>query len=296
LTDDSFSFHINKRQNNFIIWNLERGMSWNARSRLPDPNDAERARTRAIRCLREEVAPIVLLPGDPFRAAMIGETILEDGRLVMINREFHTYTGAYRGTRVSVISTGLGSPGAAMVVRDLATLGVRAAIRIGTAGSGQERVRPGDLVIATGAVRDEGVTRHYAVPGFPAVPDPELTEALVGACRTAGFARFHRGIVHTSDAFQSPVTAAELGQLTGLGVLAYEMEAAAVMVTGAMCGLPTACILAIDGLVANVQSGDHVPDFNARDRAVRSMIEIALTASAAYANERLGPSGRLPGE
>lgn len=253
-------------------------MGWTFQHELPDANDPLRARTRAIRCLPGEVASIVLLPGDPSRAKLISEKYLEDGRLVMANREFHTYLGTYKGTPISVISTGLGSPGAAMVVRDLGALGVKAAIRIGTAGAGLDRVKPGDLVIATGAVRDEGVTSHYAKPGFPAVPDPVVSAALLKAAESSGF-RTHLGVIHTSDAFQSPVTARELPTFVELNVLAYEMEASAVMIMGTLSGVATACILAIDGQVKNVQAGDSVPDFAARDAAIDAMIRIALDAS-----------------
>ncbi|MBO6716566.1 MAG: nucleoside phosphorylase [Rhizobiaceae bacterium] len=258
-------------------------MSWSEKSKLPDPNDAERARARAIRCLRGEVAPIVLLPGDPFRAQLICERYLDGGELKMVNREFHTYLGQFEGVPISVISTGLGSPGAAMVVRDLAALGATAAIRVGTAGSGQSHVQPGDMVVATGAVRDEGLSRHYAPSGYPAVPDPVLSHHLAAAASAYG--RVHRGVVHTSDAFQSPVTASEMKTLSAMGVLAYEMEAAAVMVMGALCGIATACILAIDGMVANVQSGNTIPDFDARDRAVDAMIRSALKAAIVFEAE-----------
>lgn len=264
-------------------------MGWVFEEGLPDPNDPERARTRALRCLPQEVAPIVLLPGDPARARMISDHYLDDGKLVMANREFHTYSGTYRGQAVSVISTGLGSPGAAMVVRDLGLLGVKAAIRVGTAGAGNSKVSPGDLVIASGAVRDEGVTRHYAPVSYPAVPDPMILRALEKGCLRTDFQNYHIGVVHTSDAFQSPITARELPTLMEMNVLAYEMEAASVFVIGAMCNVATGCILAIDGRVDNVQDGDTVPDFTARDQAVDAMVKVSLEAL-----EMVGARNRRP--
>ncbi|MFT4636496.1 MAG: uridine phosphorylase, partial [Chitinophagales bacterium] len=115
-------------------------------SDLPKIDDPQRAKCRATRCLSSEVGDYVLLPGDPARAAMIAEQWFSEGELVMANREFHSYTGFYKGIKMSVISTGLGSPGATMVVQDLPKLGVKAAIRVGTAGSAVEHVKPGDLV------------------------------------------------------------------------------------------------------------------------------------------------------
>ena len=135
--------------------------AWDFQQQLPDPNLPERAQFRATRCLPGEIAPYVLLPGDPGRAARIAEEWFDDGKLIMANREFHAYTGRYKGIPVSVISTGLGSPGAAMVTQDLKPLGVKAAIRVGTAGSVQEFVAPGDIVIGTGAVRDEGTSHNF---------------------------------------------------------------------------------------------------------------------------------------
>ena len=257
-------------------------MSWKPSSEVPDVNDVERVKARAIRCLPGELAPYVLLPGDPSRAAMIAERYLSGGRLVMMNREFHTYRGTYKGCDVSVVSTGLGSPGAAMVVQDLKQLGARAAIRVGTAGAGAEKVVPGDLVIATGAVRDEGLSRHLIDVAFPAVPDPDLTDTLTQAARTQSELRVHRGIVHTSDAFQSPITKAQLPQLLEAGVLGFEMEAAAVFVKAATIGLPAACIATVDGSVRDVQSGNTIPDFEARDRAIDAMISIALDAIVSF--------------
>ncbi len=257
-------------------------MGWIPTTEIPEVNDADRVKTRAIRCLPGELAPYVLLPGDPARAAMIAGRYLSDSRLVMLNREFHTYTGTYQGLDVSVVSSGLGSPGAAMVVQDLAQLGARAVIRVGTAGAGAEPVSPGDLIIATGAVRDEGLSRHLVEISFPAVPNPDLTDALTNAAKTRNTVKLHRGVVHTSDAFQSPLIRAQLAQLMDAGVLGFEMEAAAVFIKAATVGLPAACIAAVDGYVREVQSGNTVPDFGARDRAIDEMISIALDALIAF--------------
>jgi uridine phosphorylase len=237
-----------------------------------------------MRCLPEEVPPYVLLPGDPARAKMICDRWLKHGKLVMMNREFHTYRGTYKDLDVGVVSTGLGSPGAAMVVQDLGYLGAKAVIRVGTAGSGQSHVLPGDVVIATGAVRDEGLTRHLVTQGFPAVSDACLSDALFSAAKGAEVKGVHRGIIHTSDAFQSKLVSSELDAYRAAGVLAYEMEAAAVLVKSATLGIPAACIVAIDGFVGNVQEGDFAPDFRARDRGIKAMIRIALDALAIHAS------------
>jgi uridine phosphorylase len=253
---------------------------------LPDVNDPARTRCRAIRCLPGEIAPYVLLPGDPARAERISREYLDDAQLVMTNREFHSYTGTFRGVPVSVVSTGLGSPGAAMVVSDLARLGVRVAIRVGTAGSGQPHVKPGDLVIATGAVRDDGVTHHHVPAIFPAVGDPGVLDALRRSARDSPGRAAHVGIVHTCDAFQSPRLTGELESYTRAGVLAYEMEASAVLVFGSIRGVAAGCILGIDGWVAHVQAGNVVPDVVARDQGIARMLDVALRAVELLHRER----------
>jgi hypothetical protein len=140
---------------------------WPDKSALPDPNDPERAAYRAVRCLPGEIAPNVLVPGDPARAARIASEWLTDGKLVMVQREFHTYTGTYQGVPVSVISTGVGSPSAAMVMQDLGKLGCDIVIRVGTAGSCVKQVQPGNLGVA-----------HFLEQGQQ--PDPATSALAAG--------------------------------------------------------------------------------------------------------------------
>ena len=253
---------------------------WPDRSALPDPDEPARAAYRAMRCLPEEVAPSVLVPGDPARAARIANEWLDDGKLVMVQREFHTYTGSYRGVPVSVVSTGIGGPGAAMVVQDLAKLGCRNVIRVGTAGSAQTRVAPGHNVIGIGAVRDEGVSHKFLPAKYPAVADLDVTNALRSASDRHA-ADVHVGVVHTSDAFRAPSLEAELETATYAGVLCFEMEAATVLTVARLLGVRAGCIFSVDGYVANVTSGDTVPDADARDDGIGNAISTALDAVVA---------------
>jgi len=172
-----------------------------------------------------------------------------------------------------------------MVMEDLALLGVKAAIRVGTAGSAQTWINPGDLVIATGAVRDEGVSRHYVELAHPAVADLRVINALRAASSAAGIKGIHCGIVHTSDAFKSPVLARGLADATAARVLAFEMETSALLILGGLRGVATGSILSIDGWVSNVLAGNMVPDHAARDRAVTAMIGVALEAAVALHGE-----------
>jgi len=255
---------------------------WNFLNKdLPDANLPERAQFRATRCLPGEIAPYVLLPGDPARAARIAEEWFDDGRLVMANREFHSYTGTFKGLPVSVISTGLGSPGAAMVVQDLKPLGVKAAIRVGTAGSISADVVPGDLVIGTSAVRDEGTSHKFVPAIYPATAHFGLTGELSSTAKADGV-KAHLGIVHTSDVFKGPALAEEVERYAEAKVLAFEMEAATVLTLGALLSVPTACIFSIDGWVTNVAQGNTVPDASARDRGIVNAINLALNALVSF--------------
>ena len=256
--------------NSNTVWNssLDRGVI---------VDDPERAKHRAIRCLPDEIADYVLLPGDPGRAAMIAEKWLDDGELMVANREFHSYTGNYKNLRVSVISTGLGSPGAGMVVQDLVKLGAKAIIRVGTAGSAIESVKPGDIVIASGAVRDEGVSHKFIPTSYPAVPDPSLNETLRAiAYNKLDSTNVHTGIIHTSDTFSKPNLADEQSLYSKANVLAFEMETATVLTLASINKLAAGSIVSIDGYVSNVAAGNTTPDSEARNQGVHNAIEIAL--------------------
>lgn len=257
---------------------------WPDKSDLPDANDPQRAAYRAIRCLPGEIAPNVLVPGDPARAARIANEWLTDAKPVMVQREFHSYTGTWEGVPVSVISTGVGSPGAAMVMQDLGKLGCDVIIRVGTAGSCVEAVKPGDNVIGTAAVKDEGLTRNFVPEKYPAAANLDVTNALYeAACRDA--TDVHTGVVHTSDSFRSPALEKEIETAIYAGVLAFEMEAATVLTMAAIDRMRAGCIFSIDGYVANVAGGNVVPDVDARNRGVKNAVRSALDAIVILAKQ-----------
>lgn len=165
-----------------------------------------------IRCCEGDIGRYVILPGDPGRCEKIA-AYLEEADFVSQNREFTIYTGRLLGERVSVCSTGIGGPSSAIAMEELFAVGADTFIRVGTAGGIDRRVRAGDCVIATGAVRQEGTSREYAPPEYPAVADFEVTQALVWAAEEAGF-RFHTGIVQSKDSFygqHSPASHADRG-------------------------------------------------------------------------------------
>ncbi len=182
----------------------------------------------------------VILPGDPGRCESVA-ALLEDPEFVMRNREFCTWRGKLLGETVSVVSTGIGGPSAAIALEECVNAGADTFIRIGTCGAMQEEILGGEMVIATGAVRMEGTGREYAPIEYPAIADREVTEALIEAASASG-RKWRAGVVQSKDSFYSqhspetkPVSAELLARWEAwkrMGCLASEMESAALFIVG----------------------------------------------------------------
>ncbi len=194
-----------------------------------------------IACRPGDVGRYCILPGDPGRCKAIASKL--DGAVnIAQNREFVTYTGSLLGTPVTVTSTGIGGPSAAIAMEELAAIGGEVFVRVGTCGGIDTAVTGGDLVVASGAVRQDGTSREYAYPEYPAVPDYATLSALVDSSRELGY-RHHVGVVQSKDSFygqhapgRMPVSGELLSKWEAwkrLGVLASEMESAALFVVAA---------------------------------------------------------------
>ena len=146
-----------------------------------------------------QVGKYVILPGDPKRCEKIA-AYFEHPVLIADSREFVTYTGTLEGETVSVTSTGIGGPSAAIAMEELFKAGAHTFIRVGTCGGIETEVQSGDLVIATGAVRAEGTSREYAPIEYPAVANLDVICALREAARDQAI-RFHTGVVQSKDSF-----------------------------------------------------------------------------------------------
>ncbi|MBN2053466.1 uridine phosphorylase [bacterium] len=201
-----------------------------------------------------DVGRYVLLPGDPGRVEKIAG-FLDDARPVAANREFVTWRGTHAGVPVAVVSTGIGCPSAAICLEELIKVGADTFIRVGTSGSLQPRVKLGDLVISTAAVREEGTSRQYVPLSFPAVADLDVTLALRDAAAALGFTA-HAGITHCKDAFYIEggvdLPLQESNQAlwrTWLraGVVSTAMEAGALFVLGSIRGVRVGEVMAVIG-------------------------------------------------
>ena len=152
-----------------------------------------------INCAAGDVGRYCILPGDPGRCEAIA-ALFDDAKFVSQNREYVIYTGTLLGEKVSVCSTGIGGPSAAIAMEELVAIGADTFIRVGTCGGIDINVQSGDIVVATGAVRFEGTSREYAPIEFPAVSDLGIANALVKAAKNLG-KTCHAGVVQCKDSF-----------------------------------------------------------------------------------------------
>ena len=197
----------------------------------------------------------VLLPGDPDRVEVIADR-WDDYEERARHREYRTLVGSYDGEPVSVTSTGIGSPSAAIAVEELARVGAETFIRVGSCGAIQEEAAVGDLVITTAAVRQEGTSDEYVREDYPAVADGEVVTALVTAAERLGY-DYHLGVTCSTDAFyagqsrpgvggfQAAGADERLAELQRAGVLNFEMEASAILTLAGLYGLRAGAVCTV---------------------------------------------------
>lgn len=198
-----------------------------------------------IHCVEGDVGRYCILPGDPGRCESIA-ALFDNPVHVGMNREYNIYTGTLLGEKVSVCSTGIGGPSAAIAMEELHNIGADTFIRVGTCGGIDLEVQSGDIVVATGAVRFEHTSLEYAPIEFPSVADLDVTNALRQASLAMG-KRTHVGVVQCKDSFygqhspnRMPVSYELLEKWEAwkrLGVKASEMESAALFVVAAALGV-----------------------------------------------------------
>lgn len=223
----------------------------------------------------------VLVCGDPGRAKMIAD-LLDNPVQLAQNREYHTYSGSWKGKQVAVVSHGVGAPGAAVCFEELFMGGVQSIIRVGTAGSYQKEIKPGSLVVSTAAVSCDGLTKQIVPPGFPAVADRKVVEALTDAAvKTGKDIPVTEGITLTLDAFYAGVLEFPHQLYKKAGVLAVDMENSALFVIASLKGVQAGAILAIDGYADAELRDEYNPHNDLVSYAVEAEMKIALDAITA---------------
>ena len=189
-----------------------------------------------------DIAPYVLLPGDPNRVLRIGEK-MDSFREVAYNREFRTITGSYEGIPITVTSSGIGGPSAAIAVEELANSGAKVVIRVGSCGAYSSSIGVGDVVIPAGVVKEDGTSKAYVSSSYPAIPDLQVLCALAKAAQDLNIP-FHTGVGLSHDVFYAR-SAESIKSWSEQGVIAADMESASVLTVGRMRSLQAGAVLAV---------------------------------------------------
>ena len=208
-----------------------------------------------VACKKGDLAEYLLVPGDPDRVPKIAK-FWDSAREIAAHREFRSFTGKYKGVKISALSSGIGPASMAIAVNEASNIGVKTFIRIGSTGAIQDDINCGDVIISSSAVRLDCTSNCYIIPEYPAVANYEVLLALIEATETLGIRNYHLGITATTADFyagqsrKTPVafsSAAEnlLPTLQKARVLNFEMETATLYVLASLFGLRAASVCAV---------------------------------------------------
>lgn len=231
-------------------------------------------------------ATLAIVPGDPARVEKIAR-LMENPVFLASHREFTSWRAELAGKAVIVCSTGIGGPSTSIAVEELAQLGVRTFLRVGTTGAIQPHIAVGDVLVTTAAVRLDGASLHFAPLEFPAVADFACTSALAQAARDAG-ATLHVGVTASSDTFypgqerydtySGRVVSRFQGSMKewqSMGVLNYEMESATLLTMCASQGLRAGMVA---GVIVN-RTQQEIPDTATMQKAEHASVNVVLAAA-----------------
>jgi uridine phosphorylase len=231
-------------------------------------------------------ATVAIIPGDPARSQRIAERMSNPQPLAS-HREFNSWLGELDGKPVAVCSTGIGGPSTSIAVEELAQLGIRTFLRVGTTGAIQPHINIGDLLITTGSVRLDGASYHFAPGAYPAVADFECTTALVAAAKTLGV-KAHVGITASSDTFYpgqerydtysgrvNREWAGSMKEWQALHVMNYEMESATLLTMCSAMGLRAGMVA---GVIVN-RTQQETPDAAAALSAEADSVAVTIEAA-----------------
>lgn len=236
---------------------------------------------RHIKCDNNDIGKYCILPGDPARCEKIA-AYLDESVFVGTNREFTIYKGKLCGELVTVCSTGIGGPSAAIAIEELTAAGADTFVRVGTCGGISMKVKSGDCVIASASVRQEGTSREYAPVEYPAVADFTVTRELADASKLLGLP-YHVGVVQSKDSFygqheadRMPISNELLNKWEAwkrLGVLASEMESAALFTVGASLGVRCGAVFYTLWNQERADKGIVDPKYDDQSAAIKTAVE-----------------------
>jgi len=232
-----------------------------------------------------DVGRYVLLPGDPARCEKIAK-YFDNPHFVAQNREYVTWSGTLLGEKVSVVSTGIGCPSAAIAVEELIDVGADTLVRVGSSGSMQPDVHMGDVVVVTASIRDEGTTSHYLPPEYPAVADVDVVNALRAGAVKLGL-RHHCGVSQSKDSFYGEVERTRMPMAGHLeerwnawvagGAMCSEMESSALFILSSIYRKRAGGVMLVinESDLAEIAEEDvskHMQEFDA-DSVIKTAIE-----------------------
>ena len=234
--------------------------------------------TPHIKAVKGDVAPIVLMPGDPLRAKYIAENFLQDVVCFNSVRNMLGYTGTYNGTRVSVMGSGMGIPSIGIYSYELFTeFDVQAIIRVGSVGGMGKDVRLHDVIVAQGACTDSNWAAQYGVKGsFAPIADYGLMRLAVEALEACG-TRYHVGNVLSSDVFYN-ADKSQSDKWRDMGVLGVEMESAGLYMNAAYLGQRALTLLTVSD---HLDTGESLPSA-VREQGFTTMMNVALRVAERY--------------
>jgi len=227
----------------------------------------------------EQLPGLAVVCGDPRRAQKIADK-LDNVKELAYAREYRTFVGSYKGVEIAVVSHGVGCPGAAVCFEELIKGGVHTLIRVGTAGSYSADHPAGSLIVSTGSIRTDGLTKQLVPDGFPAIADSDVVQALYQAALEQG-GIVKKGLTLTLDMFFNGVNEFPHKQYKAAGALAVEMEISALYVIAALRGVRAGAIVALDGYADADLAADYDPHTNVVSDAVEREIQAALEALVA---------------
>jgi uridine phosphorylase len=238
-----------------------------------------------------DISPVVLVVGDPFRTEVLAKHADGGYKELKFNREYRTFNVVHKGMAISICSHGIGGPGAAICFEELIQSGAKVIIRLGTCGSLlPKRIGQGDLVITTGAIREDGATQYLVPNGFPAVSDLDIALTLRDTAQALKYedGKVFCGITYTSGCFYpGPSKGDNLPLAAASGALIVEMETSCLLTIASIRGIRAGGIAAVDGSPFEWGEGNYDPSGVKVTKAKEFMFQVGLDTAAKLAKEEI---------
>jgi len=235
-----------------------------------------------LRVTPGQLAPRALVVGDRERASQAAQ-LLTDPDEVGHNREYRTFTGTYAGVPLTICSHGIGGPAASICFKELFQGGVKTIIRAGTCGALVETIKDGQLVLATGAIREDGTSTSLVPLAYPAIADRHIVQALEESAADQGYNSLHTGIVLTQSYLYPDLLPTTTELWMESGAVCVEMELATLLVMAGLHGVRAGGIFISDGNLARreapgLDTSTYAPHRDVVTQGVQTMLTIALEA------------------